>query len=43
LRQNLAIEAGTTVAFQLEKQIGQFEAEREQLAQQIEKLENSLQ
>jgi cell division protein FtsB len=43
LRRDLAIEAGTTVEFQLEKQIGQFEAEREQLAQQIEKLENSLQ
>ncbi|MBD0264755.1 MAG: CHAT domain-containing protein [Tolypothrix sp. Co-bin9] len=43
LKMDLAIQAGTAVRFQLEKEIGQFEAEREELAQNIEKLENKLQ
>jgi chromosome segregation ATPase len=43
LRIDLSIQAGTTIQFQLEKQIGQFEAERKQLAQKIENLENKLQ
>ena len=43
LRVDLAIQAGTAVRFQLEKEIGQFETERGQLAQEIENLENELQ
>ncbi|MGI2904645.1 CHAT domain-containing protein [Tolypothrix sp. VBCCA 56010] len=43
LRKDSAIQAGTSVKYQLEKEIEQAEAEIEQLAQKIEKLENKLQ
>ncbi|MBH8572053.1 CHAT domain-containing protein [Nostocaceae cyanobacterium CENA369] len=43
LRSALAIESGTAVKFQLEKQIENAEAEITQLNQRIEQLENSLQ
>ncbi|NEU74033.1 CHAT domain-containing protein [Hassallia byssoidea VB512170] len=43
LKMDLAIQAGTAVRFQLEKDIEQTEAEIEQLTQKIEKLENQLQ
>ncbi|MEH2038863.1 CHAT domain-containing protein [Nostoc sp.] len=42
LRLDLVIESGTVVKFQLEKQIENAEAERTQLTQRIEQLENSL-
>ncbi|MBW4569041.1 MAG: hypothetical protein KME31_13775 [Tolypothrix carrinoi HA7290-LM1] len=40
LRTNLAIEAGTSVAFQLDKEIERFEAQRDRLAKQIDNLES---
>lgn len=40
LRNDSAIEAGTLVAFQLEKEIKYFEAERDRLANQIDNLES---
>lgn len=43
LRRDLAVEAGTSVKYQLQKDKEQTEAEIEQLAQKIEKLENQLQ
>ncbi len=43
LRNDLAVEAGTSVKYQLQKDKEQTEAEIEQLAQKIEKLENELQ
>jgi hypothetical protein len=43
LRRDLAIQAGTAVQFQLEKELERSEAERDQLAQKIEELENRLQ
>ncbi|GAX42547.1 hypothetical protein NIES4075_35490 [Tolypothrix sp. NIES-4075] len=43
LRKDSAIQAGTSVKYQLEKEIEQAEAEIEQLAQKIEELENELQ
>ncbi|ACC83828.1 CHAT domain-containing protein [Nostoc punctiforme] len=43
LRLDLVIESGTVIKFQLEKQIENAEAERTQLTQRIEQLENSLQ
>jgi CHAT domain len=42
LRRDLAIQAGTAVQFQLEKELERSEAERDQLAQKIEELENKL-
>lgn len=42
LRLDLVIESGTGVKFQLEKQIENAEAERTQLIERIEQLENSL-
>ncbi|MEH2006244.1 4-Cys prefix domain-containing protein [Nostoc sp.] len=42
LRLDLVIESGAVVKFQLEKQIENAEAERTQLTQRIEQLENSL-
>lgn len=43
LRNDLAVEAGTSVKYQLQKDKEQTEAEIEQLTQKIEKLENKLQ
>jgi CHAT domain len=42
LRRDLAIQAGSAVQFQLEKEIERAEAEREKLVQKIEELENRL-
>lgn len=41
LRQALAIEAGAAVKFQLEQQIAQAEAEREQIAARLDQLEGA--
>lgn len=43
LRNDLAVQAGTSVKFQLENEKERTEAEIQQLAQKIEKLENKLQ
>ncbi|MFH7025938.1 MAG: hypothetical protein ACHBN1_11170 [Heteroscytonema crispum UTEX LB 1556] len=43
LRRDLAIQAGTAVQFQLENEIKRSEAERDELAQKIEELENKVQ
>jgi CHAT domain len=43
LRRDLAIQAGSAVQFQLEKEIERAEAERDELVEKIEELENRLQ